>query len=300
MKQQKARDTPFDLATAVVDELHNSAKYTYSVNVPGVCDHDSSIVECFAHHRIGFCEHFASTMAILLRKEGIPTRLAEGFLPGQIDVAAGTETISTGAAHAWVEVYFPGIGWYPFDPTGGRADTEAIPVGAPQPIPTSRPLASLALPSGDGREGRDPIGSRRPAGAGTTSSNGGSNAGPFVAIALLLIAVVILIGFLAYRRGPRGATTPDGVYASVAALARRFGFGPRPTQTAFEYATALGDVLPGVRPELQTVASAKVEVSYGRRELGEDRIRALRESYRRLRVSLLRLALRRRDRPRKR
>jgi hypothetical protein len=86
----------------------------------------------------------------------------------------------------------------------------------------------------------------------------------------------------------------------VAALARRFGFGPRPTQTAFEYATALGDVLPGVRPELQTVASAKVEVSYGRRELGDERIRALRDSYRRLRVSLLRLAFRRRDRPRKR
>jgi hypothetical protein len=90
------------------------------------------------------------------------------------------------------------------------------------------------------------------------------------------------------------------VYASVAALARRFGFGPRPTQTAFEYATALGDVLPGVRPELHTVATAKVEVSYGRRELGEDRIKALRDSYRRLRVGLLRLAFRRGDRPKKR
>ena len=58
-------------------------------------------------------------------------------------------------------------------------------------------------------------------------------------------------------------------------IARRFGFGPRPTQTAFEYAAALGDVLPNVRPELQTVATAKVEVAYGRRELGEDRIRSL-------------------------
>jgi hypothetical protein len=300
MKQQKARDTPFDLATAIVDELHNTSRYAYSTNVPGVCDHDSSTVECFAHQKIGFCEHFASTMAILLRHEGIPTRLVEGFLPGQLDVATGKETISTGAAHAWVEVYFPSIGWYRFDPTGGRADTEPIPVGAPQPIPTTRPLPSLNLPSGGGRDGADPLGSRRPVGAGTTGRNGGSNAGPFVAIALLLIAVIVLIGFLAYRRGPRGATTPDGVYASVAALARRFGFGPRPTQTAFEYATALGDVLPGVRPELHTVATAKVEVSYGRRELGDERIRALRDSYRRLRVGLLRLAFRRGDRPKKR
>jgi len=90
------------------------------------------------------------------------------------------------------------------------------------------------------------------------------------------------------------------VYASIAGLARRFGFGPRPTQTAYEYATALGDILPAVRPELQTVATAKVEVAYGRRELGDDRLRALLDSYRRLRVQLLRLALRRRDRKRMR
>jgi hypothetical protein len=300
MKQQKIRDTPFDLATAIVNELQSS-RFEYSTNIPGVCDHDSSTVECFAHQKIGFCEHFASTMAILLRHEGIPSRLVEGFLPGSLDVATGKETITTGAAHAWVEVYFPNIGWYRFDPTGGdRSVPEAIPVGAPQPIPTTKPLPSLNLPSGAGRDGADPLGSRRPAGAGTTGRNGSSNAGPFVAIGIVLVALVVLIGFLAYRRGPRGATTPDGVYASVAALARRFGFGPRPTQTAFEYATALGDVLPGVRPELQTVATAKVEVSYGRRELGDDRIKALRDSYRRLRVGLLRLAFRRGDRPKKR
>jgi transglutaminase-like putative cysteine protease len=293
------RDTPFDLATAIVTEL-KSSRYQYSTNIPGVCDHDSSTVECFAHQKIGFCEHFASTMAILLRKEGVPARLVEGFLPGSIDPATNIETINTGAAHAWVEVYFPGIGWYIFDPTGGRADTEAIPTGAPQPIPTARPIPSLLLPSGDGRDGADPSRrSTRPIGAGTTNGIGGSNAGGFAVIAVLLIAVVVLLGFLAYRRGPRGPMTPDGIYASVAGLARRFGFGPRPTQTAFEYATALGDVLPGVRPELQTVATAKVEVSYGRRELGDDRIRALRDSYRRVRVSLLRLAFRRKDRPRK-
>jgi len=107
---------------------------------------------------------------------------------------------------------------------------------------------------------------------------------------------VLLGAFLAWRRGPRGPTTPENAYAGVARLAARFGFGPRPTQTAYEYAAALGDVLPNVRPELQTVAAAKVEVAYGAKALGEDRIRALRESYRRLRVSLLRLVFRRRRR----
>jgi hypothetical protein len=86
------------------------------------------------------------------------------------------------------------------------------------------------------------------------------------------------------------------VYASIGRLAGRFGFGPRPTQTAYEYTSALGDILPRVRPELHTVATAKVEAAYGRRAFGEDRLRTLREAERRLRVGLLRLAFRRRRR----
>ncbi len=290
-------NTPYDLASAIVDEFHNQARYRYNTSIPGVCDHETSIVECFAHLKTGFCEHFASTMAILLRKEGIPTRLVEGFLPGDLDVATGRETIKTGGAHAWVEVYFPGIGWYGFDPTGGLAKPEPIDVGAVRPIPSARPLPSLALPSIDPR---NQLGQDVPRRAPTVPTGGPPNNGPLVAFAILLFAIVVLVAFLAYRRGPRGAMTPDGVYGSVAGLARRFGFGPRPTETAFEYATALGDILPGVRPELQTVATAKVEVAYGRRQLDDDRLRALRDSYRRVRVALLRLAFRRRDRRRKR
>jgi hypothetical protein len=158
-------------------------------------------------------------------------------------------------------------------------------------------LPSAGLGSRPPEDQEDP--SRRPAGAAGSTSDG-SNGPALMVIAALLVVAVLLIAFLAWRRGPRSASTPDGVYASIAALARRFGFGPRPTQTAYEYATALGDILPTVRPELHTVATAKVEVAYGRRELGEDRLQTLRDSYRRLRVQLLRLAFRRRDRKRMR
>ncbi|MEO5941610.1 MAG: transglutaminase domain-containing protein, partial [Candidatus Limnocylindrales bacterium] len=294
--------TPFDFATTIVNVLQDSTRFQYSTRIPGVCDREPSIVECFAAQRTGFCEHYASTMVILLRKEGIAARLAEGFLPGKLDVATGRETISTAAAHAWVEVYFPGIGWYPFDPTGGgRAQEQVIPDGSVQPIPSPRPsvLPTLSSRGPDDQEGPD--GSRRPTGAGSTTGGGnGSNTPAFIAISIILLAAILLAAFLAWRRGPRGVTSPEGVYASVAGLARRFGFGPRPTQTTFEYATALGDVLPGVRPELQTVATAKVEVAYGRRELGDDRIKALRDAYRKLRVGLLRLAFRRGERRRMR
>jgi hypothetical protein len=67
----------------------------------------------------------------------------------------------------------------------------------------------------------------------------------------------------------------------------------------FEFAGALGDEVPQVRPELQTVARAKVEVAYGRRVLPDDRLRSIADASRRLRLGLLRLVFRRRPRRRK-
>jgi hypothetical protein len=67
----------------------------------------------------------------------------------------------------------------------------------------------------------------------------------------------------------------------------------RPAQTVYEYAGVLSDVLPTVRPELETVAQAKVESVYAREILGDERIQSLKAAQRRLRVSLLRLAFRR-------
>jgi transglutaminase-like putative cysteine protease len=290
--------TPYDLAAEIVSEFQKSP-YQYNTNVLGVCDGESSIVECFADHKIGYCEHFASTMAILLRAAHVPTRLVEGFLPGSLDPSTGLENIRTDGAHAWVEVYFPGYGWQMFDPTGGnRSQTVALPVGAAQPLPSATPVPSLPAPSIPVQEKN-----RVPQVPGETrdpSKSVSSNPGILVGTAIGLLAAVLLLAFIAWRRGPRDVTTPDDMFGSVAGLARRFGFGPRPTQTAYEYASALGDILPSVRPELQTVATAKVEVAYGRRELGEDRLAALRDAYRRLRVGLLRLAFRRGDRRRMR
>jgi transglutaminase-like putative cysteine protease len=293
-------NTPYDLAAGIVSELHKP-KYQYKTDVLRVCDADPSIVECFAKYKQGYCEHYASTMTVLLRAAGVPARLVEGFLPGKLDVATGREVVLTSSAHAWVEVFFPGIGWYKFDPTGNGLDqTEDLIEGEVVPIATPAPLPTFTFSSPD-RDFGDELGSRRPTtGAGSTGGNTPGGAAPFIVNSIVLLVAVIGAAFLAWRRGPRSASTPEGVYASVTALARRFGFGPRPTQTAFEYATALGDVLPTVRPELQTVASAKVEVAYGRRELGDDRLRSLRESYRKLRIGLLRLAFRRGDRRRMR
>ena len=67
--------------------------------------------------RIGYCQQFSGAMALLLRMDGIPARVAAGFAPGQRDPSTKDYRVRDLDAHSWVEVWFTGIGWVPFDPT---------------------------------------------------------------------------------------------------------------------------------------------------------------------------------------
>jgi transglutaminase-like putative cysteine protease len=124
---------PYDLARTMETYLRDAAHFTYAEDVRTARDQDCaglSTVECFATIRQGYCEYYASTMVVLLRASGVPARIVYGFLPGLRD-AAGTELIGTSNAHWWVEVYFPGIGWSEFDPTGGaRGQPLSLPPGS--------------------------------------------------------------------------------------------------------------------------------------------------------------------------
>ena len=70
----------------------------------------------------GYCQHFAGAMALMLRYLGIPARVAAGFTSGAYDSDRGTWRVNDRNAHTWVEVWFDGYGWLPFDPTPGRGN----------------------------------------------------------------------------------------------------------------------------------------------------------------------------------
>lgn len=67
--------------------------------------------------RRGFCEQIASALTVMLRTQGVPSRLATGYLPGERDRVTGVWEVRARDAHAWVEVWFPETGWQAFDPT---------------------------------------------------------------------------------------------------------------------------------------------------------------------------------------
>ena len=293
----EAAKDPYDLSAAINSYLKSEGGFHYQTDMTNVDCGNDGVVECFATFKRGFCEYYASTMVVLLRMEGVPARFVTGFQPSS--PVNGVETILKSAAHAWVEVYFPSYGWVPFDPTGGGVGQDQGIVQGPRvtPLPTVQPT-----PAGTSQaDPNDPLhtpdrGDNSGAGAIGSTNGGGPGTGGFVVIGLLLAAVMGVLVLFAWQRGPRTPEEPDKIYGGIVGLARRFGFGPRPNQTVYEYAGSLGDILPGSRPDLNVVARAKVEVAYGRRTLEPSRIDALRQAQRHLRVALFGLIFRRSER----
>lgn len=287
---------PYDLASTMEAFLRSNS-FTYSTDVRSVNCQNPSAVECFAEYRTGYCLHYASTMAILLRAANpdnpIPTRLVQGFLPSEI--LGGQETIHNSQAHAWVEVFFPGYGWIPFDPTGGGVGRPVpLPTGAP--VPSASPAGETPNPSGqDIRRTPRPFPQLGPSSGGTPPSGPQPANGPLaVLIGALLVAALGSLIAMTWWRGPRGEVTPDTAWATLSRSASRFGFAPRPTQTVYEYASSLGELVPVARPDISTIADAKVETTYARIELTPAREHAVAVAMRRLRLSLVRLLFRRR------
>ena len=110
--EQANAQTPYEAAVAIERYLESTKEY--SLNVPNP---EGNIANQFLFEQdAGYCTYFATTMAVMLRELGIPTRFATGYTTGQ-RVAEDEYVVRGLDSHAWVEVYFPSVGWVQFDPT---------------------------------------------------------------------------------------------------------------------------------------------------------------------------------------
>ena len=106
--------TVYDGALVVQQRL--SEEFVYSLDQPSAGQPDP-IDHFLFESREGHCEFFATAMAVMLRSQGIPTRLVNGFHGGEYNPAGEYFIVRQNHAHSWVEVYFPDLGWQIFDPT---------------------------------------------------------------------------------------------------------------------------------------------------------------------------------------
>lgn len=106
-----------------VERYLNSSEFTYDTSNIAVPERGEDYVEQFLFDtQRGYCDNFSTSMAVMLRTADIPTRWVKGFTKGTESQAGEDNTVyevTSANAHSWVEVYFPGTGWVPFEPTRG-------------------------------------------------------------------------------------------------------------------------------------------------------------------------------------
>ncbi|MDQ0202196.1 transglutaminase TgpA family protein [Neobacillus ginsengisoli] len=122
----------FDKAKAV-ESYFSSSDYTYdqkNVAVPGA--HVDYVDQFLFDTKRGYCDNFSTSMAVMLRTLGIPTRWVKGYTGGELINKSQTDPslqlyrITNNNAHSWVEVFFPNQGWVPFEPTKGFSNDVII------------------------------------------------------------------------------------------------------------------------------------------------------------------------------
>jgi transglutaminase-like putative cysteine protease len=213
---------PYAAVVALEAWFRSSGNFEYDESPP-IAVNRPPLVAFVVGHRRGYCQHFAGAMALMLRYLGIPARVGAGFGTGRFDPNTGEWTVSDTNAHTWVEAWFKGYGWLPFDPTPGRGrlrasysssslffdadgatsafagvDTTALGLGV---------LRSQIRDRGDG--GRDRVRGSDPGGrtarrAGRASSDEGGLRGSLIAL-LLGIAVLLTSALWAAKTARRRA-----------------------------------------------------------------------------------------------
>ncbi len=279
-------DTPYEKTTAITDYLR--AAITYSVTVDTPPDGTDPLVWFLFDYRAGFCNYYATAEVILLRSAGVPARMVVGFAQGEYE-PPDKYTVLEKDAHAWPEVYFPGLGWVEFEPTSGQPVLTRLPGDT---TPTEQPFNLTPDNADEGNAGRHPIPVEEP------GASSGSGAQPNSLLRLMLLfglLVVIIFGFAAAyttglldkifwraRQASRkplpilltdtyaslAITPPDWMrrwayFAGLKPIERSFGVvfqslrwlgaKPSPAQTPAEAAAALTARLPEVAEEIRSL-----------------------------------------------
>lgn len=251
--------------------------FQYSVNLP---PRTGDPIQQFLTERIGFCQQFAGTFAVMARHLGMPARVAIGFTwgdptgPADVD-GLTTFSVSGRQTHAWPEIWFDGLGWVAFEPTPGRGapasaaytEVAAQQDSAVQPNnPGSTTSTTTAADSAVGTGAPTPLEPDIPLDTGTAGSQSGST-GPSSGTIYRLLAVLVVLGlylggvplFHHLRRARRRQqiTSPAGrvetAWAEVTeTLDLLYGINRRPSETRREFAQRLG---PDPRVPRQSMAA---------------------------------------------
>ncbi|HWM01566.1 MAG TPA: DUF3488 and transglutaminase-like domain-containing protein, partial [Actinophytocola sp.] len=200
----RGKGSTFDKAQAIEDYFDPGNGFVYDTQTATGSNEDA-LEDFLFRSKTGFCEQYASSMAILLRAANIPSRVAMGYTAGF--ESGDYRSITTQNAHAWVEVFFPDHGWQMFDPTPLSDGTNYTPPYASEsgasgpeddPATESEQPPASAIPTGP--TNNPEAQQEAEAGAGVTDQDGGGPPAWILWTLAGLVGVSIVATGLAFAR----------------------------------------------------------------------------------------------------
>ncbi len=248
--------TMYDKAVALETFLHTNFVYSVDVHLP---DNQEPVSWFLFHsdHR-GFCNYFATTMAVMARSLGIPARVVVGYTNGKFDPKTHQRTVYGTDAHSWTQVYFAGYGWINFEPSAGFSSFA-------RPNPGQYQIDGSNTIGGNGSN--IPITPKHPLPNQTEVSESGASSSTQtpaesvfslargVGIVLGGLVLLLLFGLMVFsiwwRRLFRRYSVSTQIYGRICLLANWAGFPVQRSQTPLEYINGLVAVAPNEAPSLE-------------------------------------------------
>lgn len=249
----------YDAAQAIESHLRTfQFRYTN-----GAVPANQDPVVWFLQVKHGYCTFFASTLALMARALGIPSRIAVGYTSGQFDDTQQNYLVRGTDGHVWTQLYFAGYGWINFEPTQGyplfsRGATTGSTGGlTPTPAGTA---GAQATPKGP----RSPADNQGTGGAPSSPASVAFRDVGLSLIFLLALALLVAGAFMVWwLRLYRGLPPVVSAFARLARLGAWSGAPPRPDQTPYEYADQLGAIVPEERDTLRQLSDLYVGERWG-------------------------------------
>jgi hypothetical protein len=262
LKVTEGRTNPYDQAAAIENYLRSSFNYATNVADP---PRDVDPEEFFLFTtKSGYCEYFATAMGDMLRSLGIPTRLVNGFGPGQFDEKLQRYVVRESDAHTWVEAYFPHYGWIPFEPTAD-GNYFPFPRGSSGSASCQRDSEICNLNGDEAAPAQAPTTDKGELDAGF--GGGGSGSGlplgipPAVPIGLAVVLLGVLVLYVMASRYLRPRTV-GGVWSRTTLLCRLAGLRGSPGETPLEFGRRISDEFPETTQPIRSLAEDFVVAAY--------------------------------------
>jgi transglutaminase-like putative cysteine protease len=294
--------TPYEKARAIERYLIYDGGFTYNLDV-SYRRADKAIEEFLGDGKEGFCTQFATSMALLLRELDVPSRVVYGSTAGE-EVEPDEFVVTGSNMHTWVEAYFPGVGWYTFDPTPGFSVPSAMEENAPRPaVPVTRQDVGAEDIVRNGRARAEQDEARRIEDTPESESSAPSGGNGVPAWPLLLLVPILLGAAPLAKRALLSRGRPEDLYRDLVGRMRdvlppgRAAIADSPALTPTERVLLLAGALGLEERPMREFARAYSDHLYAAPpagEVGGRDSRHVRSAYRRARRAFERLPLWRR------